>query len=74
MSRGPATFRQRDLTAAVKAMRAAGCEVVRVEIGKDGKIIVVTGTGAVKASEAADNFFDEKMKHDQNGNSEPSSV
>ena len=42
MSRGPATFKQRDLTAAVKAMRAAGCEVARVEIGKDGKIIVVT--------------------------------
>jgi hypothetical protein len=46
MSRGPATFRQRDLTAAVKAMRAAGCEVARVEIGKDGKIVVVTGKGA----------------------------
>ena len=72
MSRGPATFRQRDLTAAVKAMRAAGCEVARVEIGKDGKIVVVTGKGAAEVSEAADNFFDEKMKHDQNGNSEPS--
>jgi hypothetical protein len=43
MSRGPATFRQRDLTAAVKAIVAAGCEVARVEIGRDGKIIVVTG-------------------------------
>ena len=72
MSRGPATFRQRDLTAAVKAMQAAGCEVARVEIGKDGKIVVVTGKGAAEAPEAADNFFDEKMKHDQNGNSEPS--
>jgi hypothetical protein len=43
MARGPSTFRQRDLTAAVKAMRAAGCEVARVEIGKDGKITVVAG-------------------------------
>ena len=43
MARGPLTFRQRDLTAAVKAMRAAGCEVARVEVGRDGKIIVVTG-------------------------------
>jgi hypothetical protein len=42
MSRGPATFRQRDLTAAVKAVLAAGCEVARVEIDKDGKIVVVT--------------------------------
>jgi hypothetical protein len=72
MSRGPATFRQRDLTAAVKAMRAAGCEVARVEIGKNGTIVVVTGKGADEVSEVADNFFDEKMKHDQNGNSEPS--
>ena len=46
--------------------------MARVEIGKDGKIVVVTGKGAAEAPEAADNFFDEKMKHDQNGNSEPS--
>jgi len=42
VSRGPATFKQRDLTAAVKAVVAAGCEVARVEIGKDGKIVVIT--------------------------------
>ena len=70
MSRGPATFRQRDVSAAIKAALAAGVEVARVEIGKDGKIIVVTDKGADEVS--ADNFFDEKMKHVQNGNSEPS--
>lgn len=43
MSRGPSTFRQRDVTAAVKAITAAGIEVARVEIGKDGKIVVFTG-------------------------------
>jgi hypothetical protein len=43
VSRGPCTFRQRDLAAAVKAVVAAGCEVARVEVGKDGKIVVVTG-------------------------------
>jgi hypothetical protein len=43
MSRGPCTFRQRDLTAAVKAMIAAGCEVERAEIDKDGRIVVVVG-------------------------------
>jgi hypothetical protein len=53
-------------------MRVAGCEVARGEIGKDGKIVVVAGKGATEAPETADNFFDEKMKHDQNGNSEPS--
>jgi hypothetical protein len=43
MARGPSIFKQRDVTAAVKAMRAAGCDVARVEIGKDGKIVVVAG-------------------------------
>lgn len=41
MSRGPQTFRQRDLSAAIKAAKAAGCEVARVEIGKDGRIAVI---------------------------------
>jgi hypothetical protein len=34
MSRRPTTFRQRDLTAAVKGVVAAGCAVARVEVGK----------------------------------------
>jgi len=42
MSRGPQTFRQRDVAAAIKAAKAAGCEVERVEIAKDGKIVLVT--------------------------------
>ena len=41
MSRGPQTFRQRDVCAAIKAARAAGCDVARVEVGKDGRIIVI---------------------------------
>ncbi|QJP12964.1 hypothetical protein G3545_04400 [Starkeya sp. ORNL1] len=43
MSRGPCTFRQRDLTAAVKAVEAAGIGVARVEVDKDGKIIIIPG-------------------------------
>jgi hypothetical protein len=43
MARGPATFRQRDLMAAVKAMRMAGFEIARVEVDKSGKIVVVPG-------------------------------
>ncbi len=45
-TRGPCTFRKRDLTVAIKAVVAAGCEVVRAEIEPTtGKIIIVTGKG-----------------------------
>ncbi len=43
MSRRPCTFRETDVKRAVKAVRAAGVEIARVEIQKDGRIIVVSG-------------------------------
>jgi hypothetical protein len=48
--RAPCTFRQTDVTRALKAARAAGFSSVRVEIDKDGKIAIVAGEG-VGASE-----------------------
>ena len=42
MSRGQQTFRQSDLTKAIKATVKAGIAVERVEIDKGGKIVVVT--------------------------------
>jgi hypothetical protein len=44
MARSNCTFRQRDVTAAVKAVKAAGREVQRIEIDPDGRIIVVIVT------------------------------
>jgi hypothetical protein len=44
MSRGQQTFRQGDVTKALKATVKAGIAVRRIEIDKDGKISVVTGT------------------------------
>lgn len=41
MTRRPSTFRQRDVTRALKAARAAGIDVGRFEVDKAGKIIVV---------------------------------
>ena len=41
MSRTAATFRQHDVTRALRAAGAAGCEVRRVEIDRDGKIVLV---------------------------------
>jgi hypothetical protein len=43
MSRGPCTFKQSDVTKAVKAVVAAGVDVARVEVGKDGRIVVIAG-------------------------------
>jgi hypothetical protein len=43
MARGPATFRQQDVTRALRATVTAGIEVSRVEIDKEGKIVIVTG-------------------------------
>jgi hypothetical protein len=39
--RGPLTFKQSDLTRAIKAAKAAGIEVTRIEIDPEGKIVVV---------------------------------
>jgi hypothetical protein len=42
MPRHPSTFRQRDMTRAVRAVVAAGVDVKRVEVDRSGKIVVIT--------------------------------
>jgi hypothetical protein len=61
MARGPTTFRQRDVTAAIKAVCAAGCDVSRVEIGKDGKIVIITSHANATARKAEANEWDEVL-------------
>jgi hypothetical protein len=42
VSRAPAIFRKADLKRAVEAVAAAGQVVARVEVDRDGKIVIVT--------------------------------
>jgi hypothetical protein len=46
MARGPCTFKQQDVTRALKATVAAGIEVARAEL-KPGKITVIIGKAEV---------------------------
>jgi hypothetical protein len=41
MSRGPCTFKQSDVTRALRGATKAGIEVDRCEIAKDGRIVIV---------------------------------
>ena len=46
MARAPSTFRQLDVTRAVKAVTAAGVHITRIEIDKTGKIVIITAADA----------------------------
>jgi hypothetical protein len=54
--RRPCLFKERDVTRAAKAVLAAGLEIARVEIGKDGGIIVVPGKPEGQAAALSDDL------------------
>jgi len=67
--RRPCLFKERDVTKAAKAVRAAGLEIARVEIGKDGAIVVVPDKPEGRAAALSDDLDRElaefKAQHDQ---------
>jgi hypothetical protein len=52
MARGAATFKQQDVTRALKGAQIAGMKVSRIEIDKTGKIVLVTAEAAQAMPEA----------------------
>jgi hypothetical protein len=65
MTRAPSTFRQSDITRAIRAARKAGVENVRVEIAKDGRIVIVTG-GAQPVQDDLDRELEQfRARHGQ---------
>jgi len=56
MARGPSTFKQGDVTKAVKGAVAAGLDVVRVEIDPTGKIVIQLANGGAKERAAPDDL------------------
>ena len=57
MSKGMLTFKETDLRRAIRASRKAGLSIARVEIDRDGKIVVVVGEG-MTIQGRADNEWD----------------
>lgn len=49
MSRGPYRFRQREVTRAIKAARAAGVEIGAVKVDRDGAIVILPRSPSCKA-------------------------
>jgi hypothetical protein len=54
MGRGISRVRETDVRRAIQATKKAGETVQRVEIGKDGKIVVITGKPADDLEAQAD--------------------
>jgi hypothetical protein len=67
MARTPSTFRQQDVTRAVKAVVAAGVGIARVEIDKAGKITIIAATAPAEAAQddLDREFADWEARHGQ---------
>jgi hypothetical protein len=62
MARAARTFKQGDITRAVKGAFAAGAQSVRVEVGPDGRIIVIAGKSGTELGGATASETSEDVK------------
>jgi hypothetical protein len=63
MSRGPLTFRKRDLQRALTTVTQAGHDVARVEIDKAGKIVLILNEDPIPTPSARD--WDKALSNDR---------
>ena len=63
--RRPSSFKKTDLTRAARAVLAAGLEIARVEIKKDGAIVVVPGKPTEAIQDAGGDRNEWDLVHDQ---------
>jgi hypothetical protein len=65
MPRAPSTFRQQDVTRAVKAVAAAGVGIARVEIDRAGKIVIIAAAGPGEPSDLDRELLEWEARHGQ---------
>jgi hypothetical protein len=63
MSRAVASFKKRDIATAYKAVIDAGGEVSRIEVDRDGRIVIVIGKPTEQAGSEATALDAWKAKH-----------
>jgi hypothetical protein len=60
MTRAPSIFKQQDITKAIKGATKAGVNIGRIEIAKDGRIVIITAAeAAVQIGAGEDNEWDQ---------------
>jgi hypothetical protein len=63
MARRECKFRQREITRTIRAARAAGVDVDRIEIDPDGKIVAHLGSGGDNPKRNTADAVLESLKH-----------
>jgi hypothetical protein len=58
MARAPSIFRQADVTRAVRAAIAAGVDIARIEIARDGRIVIIAGNSEPEGDQREANEWD----------------